>query len=268
MTSVRNKIILLMFNILLLIGCATTGINRWQPNIISIEQEKKLGKEFAKQVEQEVRILNDQKGTDYINRLGQQLLGHAEEVHFDYSFKLVDSDEINAFALPGGYVYINRGLIVAADNEGELAGVVSHEIGHVVARHGTERLTTTYGYNLVLSLALGGSSTTWVSLLADLFGRAGILAYSRSQESESDELGVHTLYKAGYDPRAMASFFAKLQQEKKRKPGLLGKFFSSHPLTNDRIEHAEEIIRGFSLRPDLKLDSSEFQLVKARLRKK
>jgi predicted Zn-dependent protease len=264
----RNKFILLMLSLLLLVGCATTGINRWQPNIISIEQERELGKKFAKQVEQEVRILPDKKGTEYINKLGQRLLGHAEEVHFDYTFKLVDSDEINAFALPGGYIYVNRGLIVAADNEGELAGVVSHEIGHVLARHGTERLTTTYGYNLVLSLALGGSSATWVSLLGDLFGKAGILAYSRSQESESDELGVHILYKAGYDPRAMASFFTKLQQEKKRKPGTLGKFFSSHPLTEDRIEHVDKIIKGFGLRPDLKLDSSEFQLVKARLRKR
>jgi len=263
----RKKFILLMLNILLLTGCATTGVNRWQPNIISIKQEKELGTEFARQVEQEVRILHDKKGTDYINRLGQRLLGHVEEVHFDYTFKLVDSDEINAFALPGGHVYVNRGLIVTADNEGELAGVVSHEIGHVVARHGTERLTTTYGYSLVLSLALGGDSATWVSLVADLFGQAGLLAYSRSQESEADDLGVHTLYQAGYDPRSMASFFAKLQQENKRKPGTLAKFFSSHPLTEDRIEHVNEIVRGFSLRPDLKLDSSEFQLVKARLRK-
>lgn len=268
MTRMRNIFILLMLNLQLLTGCATTGINRWQPNIISIEQEKELGKQFSKQVEQEVRILHDKKGTDYITHLGQRLLGHAEEVHFDYTFKLVDSDEINAFALPGGYIYINRGLITAADNEGELAGVVSHEIGHVLARHGTERLTTTYGYNLVLSLALGGSSATWVSLLADLFGQAGILAYSRSQESESDDLGVHILYKAGYDPRAMASFFTKLQQEKKRNSGTLAKFFSSHPLTEDRIEHVNEIVKGLSLRPDLKLDSSEFQLVRTRLRKK
>jgi predicted Zn-dependent protease len=261
----QNKFTFLIINFLILVGCATTGINRWQPNIISLKKEKQLGEQFARQVEKEYLLIDDVSGNTYIRRLGQQLLGHVAEVHFNYTFKLVDSEEINAFALPGGHVYVNRGLIVAADNEAELAGVMAHEIGHVVARHGTERLTTFYGYNLALNLALGGSPDIWVALLADLFSQAGILAYSRSQETEADVLGVHTLYKAGYDPLAMAVFFEKLQKRKKQKPGFFEKYLSSHPLTEDRINHVKEIIGGLNQGQKLKLDTKEFQRIKAQL---
>jgi predicted Zn-dependent protease len=261
----RQKFMLVMVSLFLLASCATSGINRWQPNIISLPQEERLGKQFAEQVEKEHPLLRDAKGNAYVERLGRRLLEDVPEVYFDYTFKLVDSDELNAFALPGGYVYVNKGLIVAADNEAELAGVMAHEIGHVVARHGTERLTTRYGYNLALSLALGDNPDRWVALAANLFGKAGILAYSRSQESEADTLGVQTLYKAGYDPQAMATFFEKLLAQRERRATFLEKYLSSHPLTEDRIRHVNQLIGGFNVSRNAKLDTKEFQQIKTHL---
>ncbi len=210
-------------------------------NVFSVQQDVEIGKEVSKQAEQQLVMLNDSKVDSYLNRLGRKLAAKAPGEKYPYQFKGVNDASINAFALPGGFLYINRGTIEAADNEAQLAGVIGHEIGHVALRHGTNQMTKATAMQLPLSV-LGGvmGSESIVGLLTQVganFGAQSILLkYSRTAENQADIIGTQILYDNNYDPVEMARFFQKLEEESGKSGGRPIQFFSSHPNPENRVK--------------------------------
>ena len=233
----------------------------------SIEKEIRLGKEYAMQIEQSMKMVQDPVVTEYINRIGQNLVRNSD-AKVPFTIKVVDDDSVNAFALPGGFFYVNSGLILAADEEAELAGVMAHEIAHVAARHATRGATRAQLANL-LSIPLifvGGGIGYAAQELAGIGLPLTFLKFSRGFEAEADYLGLQYMYKAGYDPNAFVAFFEKLEAQEKKKPGTLAKAFSTHPQTPDRIKKSqEEIASILPSRDQYIVTTSEFDQVKARL---
>ncbi len=218
-------------------------------------------------VEQSVKLNQDPVVNEYVNRIGQNLVRNSD-AKVPFTIKVIDSDEINAFALPGGFFYVNTGLITAADEEAELAGVMSHEIAHVAARHATRQATRGQFANLasIGFIFVGGGLGYAVRSAASLLLPMTFLTFSRGFESEADYLGVQYMYKAGYDPQAFVSFFEKVQAKEKKKPGSLAKAFATHPQTPDRIEKTQkEIAEILPPRDQYIVSTSEFDEVKARL---
>ena len=239
------------------------GLGNWY----SLEKEIRIGKEYAQMVEQSVKLNTDPVVNEYVNRIGQNLVRNSD-AKVPFTIKVIDSDEINAFALPGGFFYVNTGLIVAADEEAELAGVMSHEIAHVAARHATRQATRGQIANLasIPLIFVGGGLGYGIRAAAGLLLPMTFLTFSRGFESEADYLGVQYMYKAGYDPNAFVSFFEKVQAKEKKKPGTLAKAFASHPQTPDRIgKTQEEIAKILPPRDQYVVTTSEFDDVKARL---
>lgn len=257
----------IFFCILLMItglssGCAVSKDDIRGFNIISLQEEKQLGDKFVVEVEKQRKVVTDPQVQGYLNRLGNRLLTGVRAREFDFTFKAVRDDSVNAFAVPGGHVYVHTGLIKAAQNETELASVMAHEINHVVARHGTQQLTQQYGYGLVIQLLLGQNPNLLAQLASTLFGQGAFMAYSRSMENQADYLGVETMYRAGYDPRGMISFFKKIDTINQRNPGALEQFFSSHPMTGERLRNVQ--IEISKLPPKtFREDSLEFNRIKA-----
>jgi predicted Zn-dependent protease len=240
-------------------------------NLFSLEREIALGKQAAQEVERSAKMINDPVVTEYVNRVGQNLVRNSD-AKVPFTIKVIDSDEINAFALPGGFFYVNSGLILAADEEAEMAGVMAHEIGHVAARHGTR--TATKGEILqwatipLILLGPGGWAGYGLYEGLNIAIPIGFLKFSRDQEREADYLGLQYMYKAGYDPNAFVSFFEKLVAVERRRPGSIPKVFSTHPPTPDRVQKAqEEIATILPARDEYIVTTSEFDLVKARLGK-
>jgi len=213
-------------------------------NFYSIEEEIALGKQLAQQVEQSSQLVQDPVIAEYINRLGQNIVRNSD-AQVPFTIKVVDSDDVNAFALPGGFFYVNTGLILAAENEAELAGVMAHEIAHVAARHGTRNASKGELANwLSLPLIfLGGPIGYGVRSATGLLLPLKFLQFSRGSEREADYLGLQYMYKSGYDPDAFISFFEKIQAREKNRPGSLSKAFSTHPMTPDRIDAAQNEIK-------------------------
>jgi hypothetical protein len=239
------------------------GLGDWY----SLEGEIRMGKQYAQEVEATSKLIRDPVITEYVNRIGQNLVRNSD-AQVPFTIKVVDSDEVNAFALPGGFFYVNSGLILAADEESELAGVMAHEIAHVAARHATRQMTRAQWANIgtIPLIFVGGGIGYAVRSVAGLGLPMGFLAFSRSFESEADYLGLQYMYKAGYDPNAFVAFFEKLQAREKKKPGTLAKAFSTHPQTPDRITKSqEEIARILPARQQYVVTTSEFSDVKARL---
>lgn len=237
-------------------------------NFYSLEKEIALGKSLAQQVEQQSRIIQDPVISEYVNRVGQNLVRNSD-AQVPFTIKVVDSDEVNAFALPGGFFYVNTGLILAADTEAELAGVMAHEIAHVAARHGTRNATKAELANwMTLPLIfLGGPIGMGVQSAAGLLIPMKFLQFSRGAEREADFLGLQYLYKTGYDPQAYVDFFEKIQSREKSRPGSLAKAFSTHPPTGDRITASEDEIRSvLPVKDEYVVTTSEFDQVSARLR--
>jgi predicted Zn-dependent protease len=261
----RIRFLPILVMLCLLSGCATDS-HAIGFNLISIDEEKQLGEKFAVEVEKQHKVVGDPEVQSYIDGVGKRLLTGVKKVEFPYVFKVVQDDSINAFAIPGGHTYVNTGLIKAAQNETELAAVMAHEINHVVARHSTRQMTKQYGYQLLTGLLLGGKGDL-AKMAADLFGKAGSLYYSREMESEADSLGVETMYKAGYNPQGMVSFFRKLEAVGKDNPGAIAKFFSTHPQTPERIKDIQEEITTFPPKAFLPESSAEFSRVKSKVQK-
>jgi len=235
----------LLAAVLLLIACATTGINRFQPNLFTEEQEIELGKRFSREVQKQYPLYTDAQVTAYLSRIGQRIVRVSDWPDLPFSFYVIlDTAQVNAFALPGGHVYVYTALIREAESEAELAGVLAHEIAHVTARHATERLTLMYGYEFALQLLLGENPSELSRLVANLFATGGLLAYSRKNELEADRLGVAYLMRAGYNPRGFLTFLQKLQRLAQRKPSRIEIWFSTHPDTEERIRRVQKIIRG------------------------
>ena len=233
----------------------------------STEKEVRLGRELAAEVDRQAKFVDDPTITEYVNRVGQNIVLHSDS-KVPFTIKVIDSDEVNAFALPGGFFYVNKGLILAADNEAELAGVMAHEIAHVAARHAVENQTKAslleYGA-LAGSIFLGGIPGMIYQNTAGI-GLLGIfMKFSRSAEEEADKLGVQYMYAAGYDPGAMATMFEKLEAKNKKKPGLISRAFASHPAPPDRRASALALAARFPEHEEYVISSSEFQRVKGRL---
>ena len=233
----------------------------------STEKEVRMGREAAAEVDRQARFVDDPLITEYVNRVGQNIVLHSD-AKVPFTIKVIDSDEVNAFALPGGFFYVNKGLLLAADNEAELAGVMAHEIAHVAARHAVENQTKA---SLLEYAALGGSiflggipgliyqNTAGIGLLG-IF-----MKFSRGAEEEADKLGVQYMYAAGYDPGAMATMFEKLEAKNKKKPGFISRAFASHPAPPDRRASSLALAARFPEHEEYVISSSEFQRVKNRL---
>ena len=249
------------------IGNRSVGKGGGLGNWYSLEKEIRMGKEYAQQVEASVKLVQDPVVNEYVNRIGQNLVRNSD-ARVPFTIKVIDSDEINAFALPGGFFYVNSGLILAADEEAELAGVMAHEIAHVAARHATRQMTRGQLANFatIPLIFVGGGIGYAISGAASLGLPLTFMTFSRGFEAEADYLGLEYMYKTGYDPQAFIAFFEKIQAKEKKKPGTLAKAFSTHPQTPDRIQKSQEEINNIlPARPEYVVTTSEFDDVKARL---
>jgi predicted Zn-dependent protease len=240
-------------------------------NLYSIESEIALGKQAAQEVEKSSKLVDDPIVVDYVNRVGQRLVRNSD-AKVPFTIKVIDSDEINAFALPGGFFYVNSGLILAADEEAELAGVMAHEIAHVAARHGTRNATkeqiAEWASIPLIMLGPGGWAGYGIYEGLQMAIPIGFLKFSRDAEREADYLGLQYMYKAGYDPNAFVSFFEKIEAMEKRQPGTIPKIFADHPPTPDRMAAAQkEIAEILPARDSYIVTTSEFDEVKARLQR-
>ncbi|HEY2544655.1 MAG TPA: M48 family metallopeptidase, partial [Candidatus Acidoferrum sp.] len=240
------------------------------PNFYSLEREIALGKSLAQEVERSSKMIDDPVVTEYVNRVGQNLVRNSD-AKVPFTIKVIDSDEVNAFALPGGFFYVNSGLILRAQEESELAGVMAHEISHVCARHGTKNATKGEAMQLamipLMLLGPGGWAGYGIYEAASLAIPVTYLKFSRDAEREADYLGVEYMYKAGYDPNSYVTFFERIQADEKRRPGTIPKVFSTHPPTPDRIEATQkEIARILPSKPEYIVTTSEYDSVKSRLR--
>ena len=231
------------------------------------EKEVRQGREAAAEVDRQAKFIDDPVITEYVNRVGQNIVLHSD-AKVPFTIKVIDSDEVNAFALPGGFFYVNKGLLLAADNEAELAGVMAHEIAHVAARHAVEnqaKASLLEYAALGASIFLGGIPGMIYQNTAGI-GLLGIfMKFSRSAEEEADKLGVQYMYAAGYDPGAMATMFEKLEAKNKKKPGFISRAFSTHPAPPDRRASALALAARFPEHEEYVISSSEFQRVKGRL---
>jgi len=236
-------------------------------NFYSLEKEIALGKQLAQEVERQAKIIDDPIIAEYVNRVGQNLVRNSD-AKVPFTIKVLDSEEVNAFALPGGFFFVNSGLMLKAESEAELAGVMAHEIAHVAARHGTKQATKGELINIasIPLIFMGGWTGYAIRQGAGLAIPLGFLKFSQSMESEADFLGLQYLYKSGYDPTAFVDFFEKIQSLEKKKPGTLAKVFSSHPPTDNRIKNAQnEIQKILEAKPEYVVNTSEFNDVKNRL---
>jgi predicted Zn-dependent protease len=236
-------------------------------NFYSLEKEIGLGKGLAQEVERQAKIIDDPVIAEYVNRVGQNLVRNSD-AKVPFTIKVLDSEEVNAFALPGGFFFVNTGLILKAETEAELAGVMAHEIAHVAARHGTKQATRGELINIasIPLIFMGGWTGYAIRQGAGLAIPMGFLTFSRSFEREADDLGLQYLYKSGYDPTSFIDFFEKIDSLEKKKPGSLAKVFSTHPMTKDRITAAQtQIQKTLEPKPEYVVTTSEFNDVKGRL---
>ncbi len=251
------------------IGNRSMGGKVWGvlPNWVSLEKEIAIGAQISQQFEQTARLIEDPVVSEYVDRVGQNIVKHSD-AKVPFHIKVVDTDEVNAFAFPGGYFYVNKGLILAADNEAELAGVMAHEISHVTARHATERMSKAQYLQIaaIPALFIGGYWTQMAIQNGLGLGlNLELLGITRESEKEADQLGIQYLWNTGYDPNAFVTFFEKLQEQEKSKPGKLAGFFRTHPYTENRIASSMDEQRYLPEKENYIVSTSEFDHVKSRL---
>jgi predicted Zn-dependent protease len=234
-------------------------------NFYTLDQEMALGKQLAIEVERQAKIVDDPIVSEYINRLGQNLARHSD-VTFPMTFKLIEADEINAFTLPGGYVFINTGLLKLSGNEAELASAIAHELGHAAARHATRQASRDrlVGMGTIPLAILAGPAA---GLVVKAAAPMAFMQFSRAFETEADLLGIQYLWKSGYDPDASIDLFEALESTEKRQPGSVAKLFRSHPLTPERIEKTQKNIdRLLPARKEYVINTSEYEEIRARVK--
>jgi predicted Zn-dependent protease len=244
------------------VGC-NTGLGNWY----SLESQVRQGKVFALQVEQGAKVINDPVVSEYVNRVAQNIVRNSD-AKVPFTVKVLDDDSVNAFALPGGYFYVQSGLILAADSEAELAAVMAHEIGHVAACHAARQQTRSNLAQLatIPLIFVGGGLAFGIYEAAGIGVPLTFMKFQRNFEAQADYLGVQYLYASGYDPQAFPEFFEKIEAQEKKKPGFLAKAFETHPPTPARMAHMQhEIATILPAKPQYMVDTSEFQEVKSRL---
>jgi predicted Zn-dependent protease len=237
-------------------------------NFYSLEKEMALGHQLATEVRRQAKMLDDPIVTEFVNRLGQNLVRNSD-AKIPFTFEVIEADKLNAFALPGGFIFVNTGLIEAAETEAELAGAMAHEIAHVAARHATRQATRgqLVEYGSIPLVLLGGWGGVAARQAATVAIPMGFLSFSRGFETEADMLGLQYMYKAGYDPTASIDLFERMLSLEKRNPGTIAKVFSTHPLTDDRIAKTQKnIAELLKDRPEYVITTSEFNEVRDRLK--
>jgi len=242
--------------------CGGDGVNSGDLNLLSLDDEWALGEELATEIATQLPMVEDPVVQAYVDRMGRALAAQTEMAARPWRFHVVADPAVNAFAIPGGHVYVNAGLIGAAENAAELASVVGHEVGHGVARHATERMVKAYGVQLVAALVLGEDAGPLEQIATALVGEGLLARFSRTDEREADELGLRYLSDAGYAPEAMAGMFETLLTLRQRRPVLFERWFQTHPLTEDRVAWAEEAARAL---PDGLLTDPDFARVRQRV---
>jgi len=261
-----KKISILMVALLFL-SCATTGPGgRKSLILISTNEEISIGQKMSTQVESQEKVLPDTEVQDYVNGVGQRIAHVSDRKDLSFHFKVLDSKEINAFATPGGYIYVYSGLLKILDDEAELAGVLSHEISHVVGRHGVRRLQQVLGVQVVLSIALGSSSQLSQDLVSTSIGII-LQGYSRDNEFEADQFGTFYMEKAGYNPEGMAELLGKLDKLSDKEPTFFEKLSASHPAAKERIARVAKEITGFGEKTkELPFYKDEYEAMKKRIK--
>ncbi|HVR29667.1 MAG TPA: M48 family metallopeptidase [Thermoanaerobaculia bacterium] len=248
----------------LALSCATSGVNRGDFNLISLEEEWELGAQLARDLEQKLDLVKDGRAVRYLNEVGNAIVRRTELAQAPWEFHLVNDPAINAFNIPGGHVYVYKGLVEAAPDAAAFAGVLAHEIGHGVARHGTEQLSKSYGLSVLGGVLLGRNPAVYEQILAQILAGGAIAKFSRADEREADELGVRYSHQAGYDPLGLARMLEVLLDQRRRSPGRVESFFATHPATEERIADTRQMAAALEggRRNDPAFD--DFQRVAAR----
>lgn len=261
----------------LCIGCTSASLNTignvgntiieglGDVNIFTDAEELQFGQAFVAQHDKKVTVYKDPVVTNYINALGQSLVRHSKRSNLPYTFKVIDTDVINAYAVPGGFIYVNLGLIRAVQSESELAFVLGHEIGHIVGQHSMKRLTQAYGLELIKQIILDEDSSEVKKIIAEILAAGLLFRYSRDDERESDFYGVQNVYEAGISPEGGMAFFETLHKLRGRETSSLEKLISTHPMPQERIDNVRSQINGLPRKSGLRTDSSRFQQVKRRI---
>jgi predicted Zn-dependent protease len=246
-------------------SCATTGPGGKKSLIlIPTESEVEIGREVAADVEKTEKVLNNTAVQDYVNKVGQKLVKVCDRKDIKYSFKVLDSNEINAFACPGGFIYIYKGLLKEFDNEAQLSGVLGHEIGHVVARHSIKRLQAVYGYSIAMEVTLGPKMGATARQLVDAAAGLILQGYGRENEYEADNNGILYAKKAGYNPKAMIQVFEKFKKMEGHPPNAFEQLLASHPPAKDRIANGNKQISKIG-GTNLPYYESEYAAIKSQL---
>jgi predicted Zn-dependent protease len=242
------------------------NINKGNLDFYSIEKEIRVGRQLAAEIDQQAKFVTDPAITEYVNRVGQNIVLRSD-AKIPFTIKVIDAPDVNAFALPGGFLYINSGAILAAESEAEIAGVMAHEIAHVTARHGVEQASKgqLFQWLSIPLIFVGGPLGAIVQNAANILVPLTFLKFSRGAEEEADRLGLQYMWAAGYDPTQMLNFFEKLKSKEKKEPGTLAKVFSTHPTTGNRLDKARKLLERFPNRDEYVVSTSEFGAVKEKL---
>jgi len=242
-------------------GCGSSG----GAGGVSLDEEWQLGNQLAAQVQQQVRLVNDPVALSYIRSVGERLHGQTPLADRPFNFYIVDDAEVNAFSLPGGHIYVNRGLIDRADKADELAAVLSHEISHVVARHAIKQAQQAQEINVIGSILLGNNPNALSQLAAQVLAGGAMARFSRADEKQADDMGLDLMYRAGYDAHGMLDFFNKLLAMEKGGDNAVTRFFRDHPGTSDRIADIEGRLPNYPSRPGQIVDDQGFHELKSRV---
>ncbi|HVT44356.1 MAG TPA: M48 family metallopeptidase [Thermoanaerobaculia bacterium] len=262
MIASRFKSVSCLVMVLLLVGgCGSSG----GFNLVSIEEEWQLGNQLAADIARQMPLLQDPAALAYVNEVGQRLVAQTSMANLPWRFYIVAENDVNAFVIPGGHVYVNVGLIAAADTASELVGVLAHEISHGVARHATQQLSRAYGLQVVAALVLGQNPAIYQQILAQILGTGAMASFSREAEREADMMGVRVMYDAGYNPNGMVTMFEELLSRQARQPGSVERFFSTHPLTQDRIRDVSNEIARLPAKANLVSDTTAYQSFRQRV---
>jgi predicted Zn-dependent protease len=253
--GLSRPLALLLAALVFTAGC--TGFKK--VNLYSVPEELAVGEVFSSQVEAYYPVLHDPHLSWYLNHRGRMLVDLSDRRDIPYEFNIVDNPELNAFALPGGHVYIHLGMFEATESEAELLGVVAHEIGHVIAQHSMKQMSQQNIIAIIGTVALNQYPNQWAALAANLFATGGILKMSRDAEREADAIGFELMVRAGYDPHGMEKIFDDLRRKYSEEPGMLDKLFATHPPTLERIQNIRAMIDARPLPANLMLSSPEYQ---------